>query len=328
MIFFNLLIFSALFVISSNSWSMMWIGLEVNMLSIIPLMNSMMNSYSTESAMKYFIIQALSSSILLMSVMMLSSELFNFMIYDFFIYSLNLSLLLKMGMSPFHFWYIEMIEGLNWMNCMIMMIWQKMSPMIMIFYNSLNYLFFSMIICMGLIFSGIIGINQISMRKILAFSSINHMSWMLSSLMISSLIWMYYFLIYSILSMLIIFWFNENNIFFFQQLIFFKSKYMKLIFSLNFLAMGGLPPFIGFFSKWIVIHSLIQTKLIFLSIILVMCSMITLYFYMRLVTSMFLLENQMFSLLKQQDLNVFWTSSFFSVASMSLITLTLMFNFF
>jgi NADH-ubiquinone oxidoreductase chain 2 len=55
--------------ISANSWLGAWIGLEINLISFIPLISSQENIFTTEASLKYFIIQALASSTLLFLVL-------------------------------------------------------------------------------------------------------------------------------------------------------------------------------------------------------------------------------------------------------------------
>ena len=54
--------------VSSNSWLWAWIGLEINLISFIPLMSNVKNMYNTEASLKYFIVQVLASATLLFTV--------------------------------------------------------------------------------------------------------------------------------------------------------------------------------------------------------------------------------------------------------------------
>ena len=69
-----------------------------------------------------------------------------------------------------------------------------------------------------------------------------------------------------------------------------KNKLIKLLIALPLLSLGGLPPFLGFFPKWIIIELLIFSKLYWLIFILVNFSLITLYFYIRICYSAFILN--------------------------------------
>nr|QUB07176.1 NADH dehydrogenase subunit 2 [Spilopyra sumptuosa] len=281
-LFFNSMILGSLLAISSYSWFSMWAGLEINLLSIIPLLNDSKSLYPTESALKYFISQALASAIFLFSIMMILNfkEIFFLKTNLLIFYS---SLLIKMGAAPFHFWFPEVIEGLNWMNCLIILTWQKVAPLTILLNFFKSSMFFISVIIFSALIGGILGFNQISMRKILAYSSINHMAWMISSMFSFNYIWFIYFTIYSMISINIILILNKFLIYKINQIpSISKKKLMFFFYMLNFLSLGGLPPFLGFFPKWLVIHFLNINNQMILGIILIICTLLTIYFYLRL----------------------------------------------
>nr|AML26332.1 NADH dehydrogenase subunit 2 [Hydrophilidae sp. BMNH 1274338] len=289
-LFFSSLISSTLISISSQSWLGMWMGLEINLMSFIPLMSYHKNMMSTESSIKYFIIQALASTMILMSIILMSNIFL--MKYSYSSMILNSALFTKMGAAPFHFWFPEMIEGLSWMNSLIIMTWQKIAPMVIFSYN-INNLISLFVIVSCMMISGFMGVNQISLRKILAYSSINHLGWMISSMMFNQMIWMIYFLVYSIMSINIIIILNKFNLFFLKQLFYHmkNNKTIKLFFIMNFMSLGGLPPFIGFFPKWITIQTLISNQALMLTFIMILLTLFTLFFYMRITFTSILLSS-------------------------------------
>nr|YP_010371914.1 NADH dehydrogenase subunit 2 [Peleteria iavana]UOX27094.1 NADH dehydrogenase subunit 2 [Peleteria iavana] len=287
--FMMILMMGTMISISANSWLSAWMGLEINLLSFIPLMsdNKLM---STESSLKYFLTQALASSILLFSVILLllnTSKINSSYMLEMMIFS---SLLLKSGSAPFHFWFPNVMEGLSWTNALILMTWQKIAPLMLI-----SYIIIKPLIIISIIFSSMIGalggLNQTSLRKLMAYSSINHLGWMLAAMYYSNNLWMTYFMFYSFLTFSMIFMFNMFKISHINQLftLMFYSKNMKFFLFFNLLSLGGLPPFLGFFPKWIVIQSLSINNQ-FLLTFMVMMTLITLYFYMRLTYSAFMLN--------------------------------------
>nr|AII99333.1 NADH dehydrogenase subunit 2 [Anopheles cruzii]AND46676.1 NADH dehydrogenase subunit 2 [Anopheles cruzii]AND46715.1 NADH dehydrogenase subunit 2 [Anopheles cruzii]QEE94255.1 NADH dehydrogenase subunit 2 [Anopheles cruzii] len=295
-IFFFTLIFGTFMTISSNSWLGAWMGLEINLLSFIPLMNdNKKNLLTSESSLKYFLIQAFASSILLFAIIML---LFFYNNNFYLINKINevlilSTLLLKSGAAPFHFWFPEVMEGLSWINGLILMTWQKLAPMMLISYNYM-YNFFMMSIILSMLIGSLMGLNQTSLRKLMAFSSINHLGWMLLAMMNNELIWLSYFFFYSFLSFSIIILFNNFKLFYFNQIfnISMMNPIIKLLIFLNFLSLGGLPPFLGFLPKWLVIQNLINMNQLFILTISVCLTLITLYFYLRLSYSIFMLNFQ------------------------------------
>nr|ARH54676.1 NADH dehydrogenase subunit 2 [Tachinus subterraneus] len=330
LLFFFTLSIGTLISISSYSWMGMWLGLEINLLSVIPLMNSTKNILSSEASLKYFITQAIASTILLFAIIMMSNNLMIIKnINNSLIIIFNSALLTKMGAAPFHFWFPEVMEGLSWMNCLILLTWQKIAPMIIIMYNMNFTMFFSMIIMFCMLISGILGLNQVSLRKILAYSSINHIAWMLSSMLFMETLWMYYFMIYSLISLNIILMFKIMNIYYMKQLFnsLNKNIIIKFFFIMNFLSLGGLPPFIGFLPKWLTIQSLIDNNFYFLTMLMILMTLLTLFYYMRITFSTFTLsmnENN-YNIFVKMNYSLIIFINFLSL--MSLILLTLMFNF-
>jgi NADH-ubiquinone oxidoreductase chain 2 len=89
--------------ISSNSWLGAWIGLEINLISFIPLISSQENIFTTEASLKYYIIQALASSTLLFLVVMKALINQGFSTgREVHEYIIIIPLLLKIGAAPLH----------------------------------------------------------------------------------------------------------------------------------------------------------------------------------------------------------------------------------
>nr|UYG49130.1 NADH dehydrogenase subunit 2 [Abscondita chinensis]UYG49143.1 NADH dehydrogenase subunit 2 [Abscondita chinensis]UYG49182.1 NADH dehydrogenase subunit 2 [Abscondita chinensis]UYG49195.1 NADH dehydrogenase subunit 2 [Abscondita chinensis] len=330
LMFMSMLIMSTLISISAYTWLGMWIGLEINLLSIIPIIQSK-SMMSSESSIKYFITQAIASTIIMLSmIMMMWKSNFSSVINmsSNLLMIMNLGLILKMGMAPLHFWFPEVLEGLNWNNCLLMLTWQKITPMMLIMLNIEFTIFYSMLIISSMIISGIMSINQISIRKIMAFSSINHMGWMMSSMMTEKTIWMLYFVIYSIITINISM--MMKNIFFLNQLFVTlnTSPSMKMFFMLNFLSLSGVPPFLGFFPKWMVIQTMIENNMYLLTIIMIMFTLIMVYVYMRIILSTLIMKNNQlnWNMKLNMKINKMSISMLNFLSMMSLILVTITFN--
>lgn len=243
-----------------------------------------MNSYSAEASIKYFITQALASTFILLAIILLSlNESILFGIKTYFII-INSALLTKIGAAPFHFWFPEVIEGLRWINSFIILTWQKIAPIILLIYNFTLNNFISIIVIIRILVRGIIGLNQISLRKILTFSSINHIGWILPAIFLSFYVWFIYFLIYSLITLNLVTLFYYFNSFYLKQITLnLNSNFLlKLFFIINLFSLGGLPPFLGFFPKWLIINSLINENFNILAFIIILLTLITLFYYIRL----------------------------------------------
>ncbi|YP_010272003.1 NADH dehydrogenase subunit 2 (mitochondrion) [Drosophila suzukii] len=329
MLFITIMIIGTLITVTSNSWLGAWMGLEINLLSFIPLLSDNNNLMSTEASLKYFLTQALASTVLLFSsiLLMLKNNMNNEINESFTSMIIMSALLLKSGAAPFHFWFPNMMEGLTWMNALMLMTWQKIAPLMLISYlNIKNLLLISVIL--SVVIGAIGGLNQTSLRKLMAFSSINHLGWMLSSLMISESIWLIYFLFYSFLSFILTFMFNIFKLFHLNQLFswFVSSKILKFSLFMNFLSLGGLPPFLGFLPKWLVIQQLTLCNQYFLLTLMMMSTLITLFFYLRICYSAFMLnyfENNwvMEMNMNSNNTNLYLIMTFFSIFGLFLISL-------
>nr|AJR29333.1 NADH dehydrogenase subunit 2 [Luehdorfia chinensis] len=305
MFFYFTLMFSTLITISANSWMSCWIGLEINLLSFIPLISNSKNLLSNEAALKYFLTQSIASINFLFSILLKMILLKNFEIHNLISILINSSMLMKMGSVPFHFWFPNIIEGLSWFNCFILMTWQKISPMILLSYY-MNINFILIILIFNVIIGAIGGINQTSLRKLMSFSSMNNLGWMLSALMISENLWLFYLIFYSFLISIMCFLFNYLNIYFINQLFIMNMNFsIKISFLINFFSLGGLPPFLGFFPKWIIINFLMKYNFYIITFIFIMMSLIMLFYYMRIIYS-----SIMFNYLKMKWFKIYIKNNF------------------
>nr|YP_009047266.1 NADH dehydrogenase subunit 2 [Drosophila melanogaster]P03896.3 RecName: Full=NADH-ubiquinone oxidoreductase chain 2; AltName: Full=NADH dehydrogenase subunit 2 [Drosophila melanogaster]8B9Z_N Chain N, NADH-ubiquinone oxidoreductase chain 2 [Drosophila melanogaster]8BA0_N Chain N, NADH-ubiquinone oxidoreductase chain 2 [Drosophila melanogaster]8ESW_2 Chain 2, NADH-ubiquinone oxidoreductase chain 2 [Drosophila melanogaster]8ESZ_2 Chain 2, NADH-ubiquinone oxidoreductase chain 2 [Drosophila mel len=328
-LFITIMIIGTLITVTSNSWLGAWMGLEINLLSFIPLLSDNNNLMSTEASLKYFLTQVLASTVLLFSsiLLMLKNNMNNEINESFTSMIIMSALLLKSGAAPFHFWFPNMMEGLTWMNALMLMTWQKIAPLMLISYLNIKYLLLISVI-LSVIIGAIGGLNQTSLRKLMAFSSINHLGWMLSSLMISESIWLIYFFFYSFLSFVLTFMFNIFKLFHLNQLFswFVNSKILKFTLFMNFLSLGGLPPFLGFLPKWLVIQQLTLCNQYFMLTLMMMSTLITLFFYLRICYSAFMMnyfENNWIMKMNMNSINynMYMIMTFFSIFGLFLISL-------
>lgn len=235
--------------------------------------------------------------------------------------------MLKSGAAPFHFWFPNLIEGITWINALILITWQKIAPLILISYlNIRNFLLVRVIL--SVIVGALGGLNQTSLRKLIAFSSINHLGWILRALIIRESIWLTYFIFYSFLSLVLTFIFNNFKLYHLNQLFswFTNRKILKFTLFINFLSLGGLPPFLGFFPKWVLIQELTFYSQYFQLFILIISTLITLFFYLRICYSAFILnyyEINWVKTLQTQNfsINFYLTIRFFSIFGLFLISI-------
>nr|YP_010693557.1 NADH dehydrogenase subunit 2 [Scolytoplatypus skyliuae]WCB99748.1 NADH dehydrogenase subunit 2 [Scolytoplatypus skyliuae] len=288
-----LTLISTLISISANSWLISWIGLEINLLSIMPLMKLNNNKFSSETMIKYFIIQSLASMLLLFTILISMNSLPLHLMNSQTSNMMSIPLLMKMGAAPFHFWFPEVMSNLKWNMFFLILTWQKISPLILLSYLNYKIEFLMIFIILSAYTGSMLGFNSFCLRKLLSYSSINHIGWMLISLL-NYKIWLCYFLVYSIMNLFIIIYLMKFNIYFINQSNFLPNNNMNLLLSLNLLSLGGLPPFIGFLPKWVTINLLINNNMFYLSMLMIMSTLINLFFYIRLIIPMTLLNSTIF----------------------------------
>nr|YP_010489367.1 NADH dehydrogenase subunit 2 [Lauridromia dehaani]UWM10778.1 NADH dehydrogenase subunit 2 [Lauridromia dehaani] len=288
-----ILILGSVLSISSSSWFGAWVGLELNLMSFIPLISTKLSSSSSEAALKYFLTQALGSSIIIFS----SSIMFSFS--NLSLPLILMAILLKLGSAPFHFWFPQVMNGLLWPQIIILATIQKLAPMFLISYLLNNPLIENMIL-LSAILSALIGalggVNQMNLRKIMAYSSINHMAWMLTAISISENLWILYFIFYSFISSSVILLFNSIKAYHFSNMFsnLNHSSFLIILTPMTLLSLGGLPPFSGFIPKWLLIQMLINENLFFMLFFLLLSALVTLFFYLRIFIIFLILLNPSF----------------------------------
>nr|YP_010925297.1 NADH dehydrogenase subunit 2 [Sigara lateralis]WKD80500.1 NADH dehydrogenase subunit 2 [Sigara lateralis] len=282
-LFLITLIMGSMLTLSSNNWFSMWMGLEINLISFIPLITNYKNS-SSESAMIYFLVQSIGSILFISSIIMTSMLMYK----TFMELMMIISMALKMGMAPTHMWMPEIMEKMSWPNCMILMTWQKLAPL-----SIMSYMENKMIIILALystMIGAIGGLNQTSTRKIMAFSSINHLGWMNSTLWFNNQMWIKYFIMYSMITLIVSMYMWMNSIFFINQFKSNTSMINKINLIIMMMSLGGLPPFLGFLPKWLVIQTLIMNNMYPIMLIMIMSTLLTLFYYLRMMSSIMMMN--------------------------------------
>lgn len=258
-----LLLITGIYIVrSSETWFIIWVGMEINFLGFIFILSKV---FFTNSIVKYFLIQVIASSLFLR----LSFNIIK-MIY--------LPLLIKLGSVPFHMWLPQIVTELSWFNIIIRLSLQKIIPLVII--NSV----YNPIVIYFIIINAITGsiriINQIQIKLILTYSSISNTAWILTPM------GLLFFIIYSL--GLIILVMSLNKIWLRTQ-VGIIPWYLKLSIRLNLFSIGGIPPLTGFFPKIIILIELVGYNNI-LVLILLLSSSINIYLYVRM-TNIYLMTH-------------------------------------
>ena len=272
-------------VLSSPSLFISWVGLELNTLAFLPILLSRKNKLTSESSIKYFLTQTLASVIVIiggLTLLILQAELRMTVIL--------FGLAIKLGAAPFHGWVVTVAESLRWIPLFVLLTIQKLNPLFIVWsFSQINSNFFYFIVLSSLVVGSLMGLVQTRTRALVTFSSISHVGWFLTGIAFSLETGLLYFFIYRVILLAPILLLELTNMSHINQLPLIQIKLQNqciLFFSL--LSLGGLPPFLGFLPKWAILQLSITSSFYFLALIIIITSLFTLYFYLRLMFSAFI----------------------------------------
>nr|BAJ09911.1 NADH dehydrogenase subunit 2 [Stolephorus waitei] len=274
----------------SSHWLLAWMGLEINTLAIIPLMAQKHHPRAVEATTKYFLIQATAAAMILFAA---TSNAWMFGFWDItqaqhpIISSiLTTALALKVGLAPLHLWLPEVLQGITLTAGLILSTWQKLAPLALIMQTANNahpLLLTSLALCSTLV-GGWGGLNQTQLRKILAYSSIAHLGWMILVSQMAPKMTLLALITYIIMTSAAFLTLTNVNS---TKTITLASTWTKAptlaaLTCLVLLSLGGLPPLTGFMPKWLIIQELANQGLAATATIIALTALLSLYFYLRL----------------------------------------------
>nr|YP_010411470.1 NADH dehydrogenase subunit 2 [Eremias scripta]URN73142.1 NADH dehydrogenase subunit 2 [Eremias scripta]URN73155.1 NADH dehydrogenase subunit 2 [Eremias scripta] len=280
----------AIITASSFHWFLAWIGLELNTLAILPVLAKQHHPRATEAATKYFIIQATASSIILFSSMYNAWHTGTWDITQLSTppttVTLTIALTMKLGLAPMHFWLPEVMQGVTLSSALIITTWQKLPPMTLLYLTAPN-LPTSVLLVLAItstLIGGWGGLNQTQMRKIMAYSSIAHLGWMIAVISLSQKLLLFTLSIYVLMtsSMFLILISSSSKTSKDLGQLWTTSPTMTSISLVTLVSLAGLPPLIGFLPKWLILKELTTNNLTPMAAALALSSLLSLMFYMRL----------------------------------------------
>nr|ACY36765.1 NADH dehydrogenase subunit 2 [Crocidura grayi halconus] len=296
MIFFTLLgtiMLGTSIVMTSSHWFMTWLGFEMNMMAIVPILMKKYSPRSMEAATKYFLTQATASMILMLAIIINLMYSGQWTIKNMENYTastlITIALVMKLGLAPFHFWVPEVTQGVSLNSGLILLTWQKIAPLTLLYqiYSSINTNLLLLMSLTSIMIGGWGGLNQTQLRKIMAYSSIAHMGWMMMILIynpnLSLLNLLLYIFMTSSMFMLLIFTSTTTTLS--LSLTWNKTPIITIMSLITLLSLGGLPPLTGFMPKWMIIQELTKNNSVILPTLMAILALLNLFFYMRLTYS-------------------------------------------
>ena len=303
--------------ISANDLIVFYMGLELQSLALYVLASfNRDNILSSESGVKYFVLSALSSGLLLYgcSIIYGFSGSTNFLIIQENLNSSNYSLTFgivfilvglafKISAVPFHMWAPDVYQGSPTSVTVFFATLPKIAALTVFirilyvpFINLIDQ--WQMIIIFlsiaSMVFGAVAAIGQRNLKRLIAYSSISHMGFALAGLSIgtnegiqSSII---YILIYSVMNLgffSCIFMIRKNNVYYekIEDLSGLSKSHPYLSFSLLIIlfSLAGIPPLAGFFAKFYIFLAVIEKSMYFLAIIGLLSTVIAAFYYLRII---------------------------------------------
>ena len=303
--------------ISSNDLIVFYLGLELQSLALYVLASfNRDNILSSESGLKYFVLSALSSGLLLYGC----SLVYGFSGSTNFIEIANTSknieygvifglvflivgLAFKISAVPFHMWAPDVYQGsptsvtlffaaLPKIAALTVFIRFLFTPFINLIDQWQTIIVFISIASM--IFGAIAAIGQSNLKRLIAYSSIGHMGYALAGLasgtnegIQSSVIYISIYLVMTLAFFSCLFMMRKKNVFYedIQDLSGLSTNHPILSISLLIIlfSLAGIPPLAGFFAKFYIFMSVIEQSMYFLAIVGLLSTVLAAFYYLRLI---------------------------------------------
>nr|YP_009268495.1 NADH dehydrogenase subunit 2 [Yaoshania pachychilus]AMB36236.1 NADH dehydrogenase subunit 2 [Yaoshania pachychilus]AOS86881.1 NADH dehydrogenase subunit 2 [Yaoshania pachychilus]ATI25197.1 NADH dehydrogenase subunit 2 [Yaoshania pachychilus]BAW88705.1 NADH dehydrogenase subunit 2 [Yaoshania pachychilus] len=279
---------------ASSHWLLAWMGLEINTLAILPLMAQQHHPRAVEATTKYFLTQATAAAMILFAATTNAWATgewdINNLTHPLASTLIIMALALKVGLAPTHFWMPEVLQGLDLTTGLILATWQKLAPFALIIQMApnTNPALLTTLGLLSTLIGGWGGLNQTQLRKILAYSSIAHMGWMIIVLQYAPQLTLIALGLYifmtstAFLSLKMASATKINTL----TAAWSKSPILASTTALALLSLGGLPPLTGFMPKWLIMQELAKQDLPATATIMALAALLSLYFYLRLCYAM------------------------------------------
>ena len=322
-------ILGMLIMISSNDFITLYMGLELQSLSLYVLAAMKKDSKnSSEAGLKYFILGAIASGFLLFGVSLIfgitGTTSFTTLATSFSNMSLNQPLLVfaiimilsamafKISIAPFHMWTPDVYEGAPTSITAFFAVVPKIAAfavlmrILFIAFYEISFIWQQILIVMSIlsIFVGAFGaLLQTSIKRLMAYSTISNVGYVLLSLSLATSIGLessiIYITIYTV-STLGVFAFilsMEKEKILLDKISSFSGlskshPFYALTFTILLLSLAGLPPLAGFFAKFYIFRSLIIGDMLWVAVIGILGSVVAAYYYLKIIKIMYLDDSE------------------------------------
>mgnify|MGYP001168195297 FL=1 len=319
-------ILGMMIMISSNDLIVFYMGLELQSLALYVLASfNRDNKLSSESGLKYFVLSALSSGLLLYGCSLIygfaGSTNFN-VISDNISevkYGLTLGIVFilvglsfKISAVPFHMWAPDVYQGSPTSVTLFFAILPKIAALT-VFIKFLYIPFINLIdqwqiiiiflAISSMVFGSVAAIGQKNLKRLMAYSSISHMGFALAGVSVgtnqgiqSSITYISIYLIMNLAFFSCLFMLRRNERYFesIDDLSGLSKNHPLLSISLLIVlfSLAGIPPLAGFFAKFYIFLAIIENEMYFLAIIGLLSTVIAAFYYLRLIKTIYFDEEK------------------------------------
>ncbi len=284
--------------VSAHSMLTIYLGLEIMSLSLYTLIAmARERAVAVEAALKYFVLGAIASGLLLYGMSMIygitgsldigqiaafatSANLNSdqVLILNFGLVFLVIGVAFKFGAVPFHMWVPDVYQGAPTSVTMFLSTVPKIAAtamLVRLLIDGLGALqaywadLFMILAILSIGLGSLVALMQTNIKRLLAYSTISHIGFIFGIIIV----------------------FNKQG-FEADQIVDFRglskhSPWFALIMLFVMLSMAGVPPFIGFYSKLFILQQVISAGYVYLAIAAVVFAVISAYYYLQIIKSMY-----------------------------------------
>ena len=324
--YYSLLLFAVtgmLLMVFANDLLIIFIGLELMSICFYVLAGFLRNRVkSNESAMKYFLLGAFMTGFLLYGIALIYGAtgttnitriLANPKVFSSTIFMVGMGLFLigfffKMGIFPFHMWIPDVYDGAPTVVSGMMSTAGKIAAVgtivpLILYFNLIDFrILFAIAAVVTMLFGNIIALAQTNIKRLLAYSSIASAGYVMvgvASLNDFALKGITYYLIaYTFMQLgafivvsIIESSSDDKKDFKFINLADYKGLAKRNLLLATFLSvflfsLAGIPPFAGFWGKYYLFYAAIKANLVWLAVIGILLSVVSVYYYIRIIVYM------------------------------------------
>ncbi|MBC8221983.1 MAG: NADH-quinone oxidoreductase subunit NuoN [SAR86 cluster bacterium] len=313
--------------VSGHSLLTLYLGLEIMSLSLYALIATARDRASAiEAALKYFVLGAIASGLLLYGMSMIYgisgsldiSQISSFasastlgsqqtLILNFGLVFLVIGIAFKLGAVPFHMWVPDVYQGSPTSVTMFLSTVPKIAAialLIRLLIDGLGELqhywadLFMILAVLSIAIGSLVALTQTNIKRMLAYSTISHIGFVLLGFVTGVVdgygAAVFYVLAYILMSLaafgsIIVLnrkGFEADQISDFQGLSK-HSPWFALIMLVVMLSMAGVPPFIGFYSKLFILQQVVAEGYVIFAITAVIFAVISAYYYLQIIKTMY-----------------------------------------